>query len=65
VGRQQHSGVNINISGCEGEIYWCIEDANKGYEQAKQSILKFIINIPAFLYRLWLVMLAKQKTKII
>jgi len=61
VGRQQHSDFNINLSGCEGEIYWCIEDTNEGYEQAIQCILKFLINMPEFLYRLWFVMLAKQK----
>jgi hypothetical protein len=35
VGRQQHSDVSINLSGCDGEIYWYIEDRNKGHEQAK------------------------------
>jgi hypothetical protein len=32
VGRQMYSDVNINRSGCEGEIYLCMETTSKGYE---------------------------------
>jgi len=48
VGRQQLGDVNINLSGCEREIFSCMGDTSKGFEQTKQGILEFLINMPEF-----------------